>query len=251
MRVSYLLGVGSCALAATMIAAPSAAEPVQTALTADAATVGLWRFREGQGERVACEVKAPPAILHGATWVPGREGYALATDRGHAAIADDPALRPERALTVEVWVKLARPGGDLFCKNGVYMIRLGNSSLTGLVGVDGAWRTIQGSGPVPVGRWTHLALTYDSATRTAAIYVDGVLDAKKQFPELTPGLLNQSKPPLLLGTNDWNPLGKEVDGKIDALRISNIARTFEPLSRRARRPPSVSPPGTMSGTMYP
>ncbi len=92
MRMSYLLGVGSCALA--MLAAPAAAEPVETALTADAATVGLWRFREGQGERVACEVKAPPAILHGATWVPGREGWALATDRGHAAIADDPALRP-------------------------------------------------------------------------------------------------------------------------------------------------------------
>ena len=67
---------------------------------------GAVRFREGQGERVACEVKAPPAILHGATWVPGREGWALATDRGHAAIADDPALRPARAVTVEVWVKL-------------------------------------------------------------------------------------------------------------------------------------------------
>ncbi len=99
------------------------------------------------------------------------------------------------------------------------MIRLGASSMTALVGVDGAWRTTQGCRPVPVGRWTHLALTYDSATRTEAIYIDGVLDAKKQFPELTPGLLNQSKPPLLLGTNDWNPLGKEVDGKIDALRI--------------------------------
>jgi len=212
------------------MAAPSAAESVQTALTADAATAGLWRFREGRGDRVACDVKAPPAILHGATWVPGREGYALATDRGHAAIADDPALRPQHALTVEVWVKLARPGGDLFCKNGVYMIRLGASSMTTLVGVDGAWRTTQGCRPVPVGRWTHLALTYDSATRTEAIYIDGVLDAKKQFPELTPGLLNQSKPPLLLGTNDWNPLGKEVDGKIDALRISNIVRVFEPRS---------------------
>ena len=51
MRMPYLLGVGSWALAATMIAAPSAAEPVQTALTADTATVGLWRFREGYNGR--------------------------------------------------------------------------------------------------------------------------------------------------------------------------------------------------------
>ncbi len=249
MRMPYLLGVGSCALAATMIAVPSAAEPVQMALTADTATVGLWRFREGRGDRVACEVKVPAAILHGATWVPGRDGYALATDRGHVAIADAPALRPERALTVEVWVKLARPGGDLFCKNGVYMIRLGDSIMTGLVGVDGAWRTTRGCRPVPVGRWTHLALTYDSATRTAAIYIDGALDAKQQFPNLTPGLFNQNKPPLLLGTNDWNPMGKEVDGKIDAVRISNIARTFEPLS-----PPREAAPGRKpvpSGNLVP
>ncbi|MGA2033908.1 MAG: LamG-like jellyroll fold domain-containing protein [Thermoguttaceae bacterium] len=247
--MSYFLGVGSCALAAAMITAPSAAEPVQTALTADTATVGLWRFREGRGDRVACEVKAPPAILHGATWVPGREGYALATDRGHAAIADDPALRPERALTVEVWVKLARPGGDLFCKNGVYMIRLGNSNMTALVGVDGAWRTIQGCRPVPVGRWTHLALTYDSATRTVATYIDGVLDAKQQFPDLTPGLLNQNKPALLLGTNDWNPMGKEVDGKMDAVRISNMARTFEPLSPMHEAAPERKP--VPSGNLVP
>ena len=241
MRMSYLLGVGSCTLAAAMLAAPSAAEPVQTVLTADTATVGLWRFHEGQGDRVACEVKAPPALLHGATWVPGREGYALATDRGHATIADDPALRPQHALTVEVWVKLARPGGDLFCKNSVYMIRLGNSSMTALVGLDGAWRTIQGCRPVPVGRWTHLALTYDSATRTAATYIDGLLDARQQFPQLTPGLLNQGRAALLLGTNDWNPLGKEVDGKIDALRISNIARSFEPLSPPGKPAPAARP----------
>ena len=61
MRRLRLDGVSSCvlAIAAALLATPVAAEPVQASPTADAATVGLWRFQEGQGDRVACEVKAP------------------------------------------------------------------------------------------------------------------------------------------------------------------------------------------------
>ena len=100
MRRLRLDSVSSCVLglAAALIAAPVAAETVQVMPAADAATVGLWRFQEGQGDRVACEGKAPAATLHGATWVPGREGYATATHSGYVTIPDDPALRPERAL---------------------------------------------------------------------------------------------------------------------------------------------------------
>ena len=113
------------------------------------------------------------------------------------------------------------------------MMRLGGS-ISWLIGVDGQWRTLQGRRPVPTGRWTHLALTYDSATKTAAAYIDGVLDVKQDFPKLSPGLMTQGKAELRLGQNDWNPLGSEVDGKIAALRVSNVARTFEPLPHPTR-----------------
>ena len=160
------------------------------------------------------------------TWVPGAEGFALSMRSGYVAIADTPAIRPEKAITVELWVKLARVGGDLVCENSVYMMRLGGGGVNWLVGVDGRWCTLHGQHSVPTDRWTHLALTYDSATRTAAAYIDGALDVKQEVPGKTPGLLSQGKAELRLGLNDWNPLGSEVDGKVAALRISNVARTF-------------------------
>ena len=73
MRVFHLTCAASClfAVAAAMIVAPAVAEPVQPVPVADAATVGLWRFQEGQGDRSASAVQGPAAVLHGATWVPG------------------------------------------------------------------------------------------------------------------------------------------------------------------------------------
>ena len=162
----------------------------------------------------------------------GREGFALALHSGYVMIPDDPSLRPEHGFTVEVWVKLNKSSGDLICKNSVYMIRLGGS-MTGLIGVDGRWQTLHGRHPVPTGRWTHLAITYDAATKTGALYLDGALDGKQQFTSVTKGLVLQGRAELRLGLNDWNPLGSEVDGKVAALRISNVARTFEPLDAPA------------------
>ena len=219
----------SLALSTAIHPAWAAAEPVQASLSADAATVGLWRFQEGQGNTSAAAVKAPAAILHGAAWVPGREGFAVATGSGYVSIPDAPALRPNNALTVEAWVKLARSAGDLVCKNQGYMLRLGGS-LSASLGIDGKWQIIKGHKAIPTGRWTHLAVTYDSATKTAAIYIDGALDAKQQLKDLKPGLMNQATAELRLGANDWSPTGSAVDGKIDSLRMSNVARTFEPLA---------------------
>ena len=149
-------------------------------------------------------------------------------------IPDDPSIRPEHGFTAEVWVKLNKSGGDLICKNSVYMIRLGGG-ITGLIGVDGRWQTLRSRHTVPTGRWTHLAITYDSATKTGALYIDGALDGKQQFTGVTKGLLSQGRAELRLGRNDWNPLGSEVDGKVAALRISNVARTFEPLYAPAKK----------------
>jgi hypothetical protein len=166
--------------------------------------------------------------------VPGRDGFALAVQSGYVAIPDDPVIRPEQGFTAEVWVKLNKSGGDLVCKNSTYMIRLGGG-VTGMINVDGRWQTLRGRHTVPTGRWTHLALTYDAATKTGALYVDGALESKQQFTGVTKGLLSQGRNELRLGRNDWNPVGSEVDGKVAALRFSNVARTFEPLYVPAKK----------------
>jgi hypothetical protein len=219
-------------------AASAAGEPVPATLTADSATMGLWSFQEGQGERVAGTAGAPVGTLHGAVWVPGREGYAVATRSGYVSIPDDPALRPAGAITVEAWVKLAQAGGDLVCKNGSYMLRL-DGGMRAYLHIGGQWRIVRGQRPVPTGQWCHLAMTYDSATRTAALYLDGVLDRRQEITDLTTNLLDQGTEELRIGTNTWAPEGSHVAGKIAALRISNAARVFTPVSQpRPEAPPA-------------
>ena len=109
--------------------------------------------------------------------------------------------------------------------------------------IDGEWRVVSGHRPIPIGRWTHLAVTYDAATRTAAIYVDGALDVKREIRGLTTGLLDQSTAELRLGRNDWSPVSSIVDGKIDSLRVSNVARTFEPAAAVGNAP--AAPKGNL------
>ncbi len=151
MKLLHCFLTCSPIIAAGMLAAGAAAQSVPASLDADAATVGLWRFQEGEGNTSACAVKGPAATLHGATWVPGREGFALATRSGYVSIPDAPELRPKDALTVEAWVKLGRSGGDLVCKNGEYLLRL-DGTLCLSLHIDGEWRDFSGNKAVPIGR---------------------------------------------------------------------------------------------------
>ena len=156
-------------------------------------------------------------------------------------IADNAALRPVTAITIEAWVKLAHPGGDLIVKEGAYFFRIGETITADFAVGGSSWTAIKGKLPVPAGQWTHLAITFDSVTHIASIYINGVLDTTTTCPT---GTMNPSKSTLWLGRNDYDS-SSSVDGKIDSLRISNIARNFTPLY-----PPSPEPP-TPKGNLIP
>jgi hypothetical protein len=241
----------SLVIVAAIFPGRAAAEAVQISPTVDANTVALWRFREGTGTTSANDVTGKPAVTVGsATWVPGRQYYALATDTGYAQVADDASTRPRTAITVEIWVKLQRNMGDLISKNGIYQMRLGrNGIIAAPFTVDGTSCEVDGVVAVPTGQWTHLAITYQqnsATTGTGAIYINGVLDTTKQFTGLTTGLLSAGYgAKLLIGNNDWTTMGSEMDGKIDSLRISNIARVFDPLY------PTPPAPATSKGNLVP
>ncbi len=74
----------SLVVAATILASWAAAsEAVQTTFTADSHTTALYLFREGSGTTSANELGGgKPINVNNATWVPGRQYYALATDTG-------------------------------------------------------------------------------------------------------------------------------------------------------------------------
>ena len=244
MRALQFSCIGSCALAflAAVLATPAAAESVQTSFTVDSNTTALWLFKEGTGTTTANAVSGgPTGTLHGASWVVGRQYYAVATGSGYVDIPDGSAVRPATAFTVEAWVKLNQPGGYLACKNGSYLLMVGkNVSAEFMVNTSG-WQALNGTLPVTMGQWTHIAITYDSTTKQAAIYVNGVLDV---MTTLTSGSTLQGYGSTLrLGLNDWNPMGSQMDGKIDSLRISKVARSFTPISTTS--PPVVTPPGNL------
>ncbi len=145
-------------------------------------------------------------------------------------------------MTVEAWVKLNYTNGYLICKNGIYFISLGDGVLAVSFTVDGKSYAVNGVLPLPIRQWTHLAITYkqtSATTATGAIYVNGVLDTQTQFTGMTTGLMsNGYGAKFIIGNNDWSTTGAEMDGKVDSLRISNIARVFSPLYPTPPQPPT-------------
>ena len=107
----------------------------------------------------------------------------------------------------------------------------------------GASRSFFSTRPVDLGRWTHVAATYDGLV--VRIYLNGQLDAQYA----SPGRIRKSEAPLVIG-NYFDPrllttfsgdlrMGPSVDptpyyafsGLIDELRVSNRARLAFPYAR--------------------
>lgn len=209
----------------------------------DAQTVELYHFDDPAGGACTDAMGGPAGTLQGVTPTLGRfgGGASLTGEQDWADITRKAAPAPQTGLTVECWVKFpARAQGDLICRNSAYMMRL-SGGLQAYIGIDGSWRKVVGSRPVPIGRWVHLAMTYDQATREVRIYLDGRLDVAGKPEGLTEGKLNAGSETLRLGTNTWNPAGGMVEAYLDELRVSSVARTYAPLPSPGVEMP---PPGT-------
>ena len=225
--------------------------------TVDANTTSLWLFKEGTRATVRNEVTGgQPINVALGTWVPGRENYAVATDsasepnHGFVNVLDDASNHPQTAITIEAWVKINYTSGYMVSKNGSYFFSLGDGVFAANFYVDSTSITATGVSPVPVHQWVHLAATYQRNTATSgtvAVYINGRQDATSTNTGLTTGyLVYQSYGPrIAIGSNDWSATGSEMDGKVDALRISKIARVFSPLY------PTPPEPATPKGNLVP
>lgn len=197
----------------------------------DAQTTQLFHLDDLATRQCRDEIGGPAGVVSEAAAGLGRFGGGVSVngERGWVDVRGRGSVTPETALTAECWVKFrTRASGDVLCRNMAYMIRVGGG-VQALIGIDGQWRKVTGSRQVPVGRWVHLAISYDQADQMIRLYIDGRLDVAAKPTGLTEGKLAAGDETLRIGTNTWNPDSARVDACVDEVRISSVARQYTPL----------------------
>jgi hypothetical protein len=209
---SFLLLVISLALAMPLPADPRA--PVR-----DTATLALLHFDQLPVRNDGLL----PIGLEGGTpeLVEGRFGKALDARAGEPVLFRLPiAAQPKTTLTVECWVKLVGESEERLQRIvgrssnfGFYSTRGGR--LTWFV-MAKEWKSVPGK--LEVGKWTHLAGTFDG--KKMQLYIDGKLAGEAE----NPGELRQGPGDFFLGSEagrDEHRFG----GLIDEVRLSKVVRT--------------------------
>ncbi|MCK4376221.1 MAG: hypothetical protein KAX19_12860, partial [Candidatus Brocadiae bacterium] len=228
-------------LLAIVICVPRLAEAqvdLSRPLTVDDHTICLFHLDDVSDPQVQDAAGGSPGSAEDAVPSLGRFGGALSCNGigGWIDVPDRPATAPEDGITVECWVKFReKAGGDIICRNQSYMMRI-SGSVQAYFSIDGSWRPVAGVAAVPVGRWTHLAMTYDRLSREVRIYVDGKLDMARMPEGITEGKLDPGASVLRIGSNTWSATGAVPNAKLDEVRVSSTARSYRPV-----RPVSAEP----------
>ena len=137
----------------------------------------------------------------------------------YVAIPNAPAFNPSGAITIEAWVRPDTLGvcDTIVDKNWTtgYWLGLCNGLIRYYANGLGTFTT--GNVAVPVGQWSHVAVTFDGTTRR--YYINGMLDLEATIP--SPLAVNDDDLRLGLDFGDLNAF----DGSLAEVRIWEIARS--------------------------
>ena len=200
-------------------------------------TLGLWHF---DGENIAdSSTNAVQSVIEGnAQWSTNQDwheeakpGHSFSFDGntlitlGHADV-----LIPTDAVTVEAWIypqdlagwRLITTNWDL--PPGAYHLGVRSGYAQFQINTDQGAASIIATEQLELGKWSHLAGTYDSNKNQVKLYVNGVEVASMEHS----GKLADNDFDVVIGSKNnrrfkWN-------GLIDEVRISSIARQPEDLS---------------------
>jgi uncharacterized repeat protein (TIGR01451 family) len=149
-----------------------------TCATAPSGIVSWWRAEGNAGDSVGPNLGT---LQNGASFGAGNSGSAFTFDgvSQHVTVADAASLHVSD-LTVETWVKFnsiptaAQFVGKTFgsATAASFALWYQSGTLNGGVNVSGPGALSAAWTPV-TNTWYHLALTYDSGTQTATLYLDG------------------------------------------------------------------------------
>lgn len=228
-----------------------------------------WRFDEPSGAATDTTGHDNTAVLGGgATRVPGRSGVnsalslngttAMATVTGpikapHPNTNIPTEMRTDSSLSVSAWVRLPKT----LTGSGQRTIIAANGSRVSAYALsysmaDQKWRftmagadadnpalfSVLSDGIAVKDRWTHLAATYDVATKKMVLYVNGV--AQSSSPTVTGGF--NAVASVTVGMRRWNGVNDGYfNGLVDDVRVSSYPITGTALAPLAAPlPPTIA-----------
>ncbi|MXZ02013.1 LamG domain-containing protein [Candidatus Poribacteria bacterium] len=195
----------------------------------DEHTVLLYTFETGTGKTVKdLSGKGNDGELMGPKWGEGKLGGGLVfggnDPRDFVEVPDSESLDMVEGLTVEMWIYLeawSTAGGTGATKEKAYKMgpRSNKKASIRMTTDEEAWApaVLDGKTDVPLRKWTHIAGTYDGKSGEAKVYIDGVLDGERKIG----GNITPNDDVLWLGRG----AGPFLEGRMDEVRISNIARS--------------------------
>lgn len=155
-----------------------------------AGLLGHWKFAEGSGTSAADSSNAASSatLSGGATWTSDCAGNnnALLTNGTGGIAQTTAAFTPPDVGTVALWVRSTGAPATtarILGNGGDWELRQqpDGTVVTDLCG-DGSTNICTVTPITEVGRWYHLAFTFDSSNDTYAIYVDGLLERSGTLP---------------------------------------------------------------------
>ena len=192
---------------------------------ADAKAIGVWLLDEGSGTKLAdSSGRRHDGTVTNPRWVPGRHGQALEFAGGSdiAVIPDTPELNLRDAVTLTCWLKLTADTGtwqfpvtkylnENQLRNYGFYLRPGELSPAWSASYeDGTFHhnDVAGAPGFEVGRWYHLAASYDMFDGRVRLWIDGARVIDQAVPY---GALKTTTAPLRFGVG--------TKGVIDEVRV--------------------------------
>jgi hypothetical protein len=203
-----------------------------------AGIVGYWPFDSGtptntpdvSGHGMSAVLYGPIRITD-TTPILGDNPHALFFDgqNDYAEVVHDPRQNPGRELTLAVWVRLDDISDGKIIGKGLgagYVLGHAGGQLYPEIWDSNGIRYSFVAGNIPVGIWTHLAVTWRSGDSMRG-YINGV--PVQQIPTSSQPI-GMSSYPLRLGASSWDFNAHLVEGGIDDARVYHRALSSEEIA---------------------
>jgi hypothetical protein len=209
-----------------------------------AGLVAWWKMDEVSGSATAADAsgKGNNATLTGlnttSAWTTGRSGRALRCDGSGSALVNNSASLNTitMGVTVSAWVYrpsattgkgvvLSREVGTTFAEH--YWLGISGDS----IGFSGSSGNVMSNTAVPIGVWTHLAVTHDGTT--ARIYVNGA----QIYSNLSNSVFKADTSKLIICGNQNDASGaitERWNGLVDDLQLYSRALTAPEIATLAK-----------------